>query len=136
MNLVFRRSTRTASSEEIEIFDLDSRDEAGDPVDIGKIDVHYANDQVTGTLLLWSEYVMAFNKAHASDGVTISDLTEEVIAEVTDPIGVAEEYSIEVYYPSRERFDVVSSYADDDEEEFEDDFDESSDGTDTNGRRH
>src|SRR4051794_17701533 len=131
MNLKYRRSTRTSHSEEIAIFDMENRDEEGEPIDIGKIDVHYADDQVSGTLLIWSEYALAFSQAHSSDGVTIADLIQEVIDEVTEPVGVAEDYGIEVYYPPRERSEFFSSF---DEDEELDEFDEYEDEESPNGK--
>ena len=137
MNLKFRRSTRTPHSEEIEIFDLENRDEGGEPVDIGKIDVHYADEQVAGTLLIWAEYAMAFGRAHQTDGVTMADLINEVIDEVIEPVGVAEDYSIAVFYPPRDRSEYFSSFDDDELDEF-DEFEEedSHNGKDPGGRLH
>ena len=54
MNIKLRRTARTSHSEEIAIFDADNRDEEGEAMHIGKIDVHYVEDQIVGTLLIVS----------------------------------------------------------------------------------
>jgi hypothetical protein len=118
MNLMLRRSTRTASSEEILIFDADNRDANGAAVNIGKIDVHYLDDQVVGTLLLWNEFITGFDQAHGpEDDESLDVVIQQIMTEITDALGVPSEYGIEVYYPSVQNYQFVSSYADDEDEE-------------------
>jgi hypothetical protein len=118
MNLMLRRSTRTASSEEILIFDADNRDANGAAVNIGKMDVHYLDDQVVGTLLLWNEFITGFDQAHGpEDDESLDVVIQQIMAEITDALGVPSEYGIEVYYPSVQNYQFVSSYADDEDEE-------------------
>ncbi len=118
MNLMLRRSTRTASSEEILIFDSDNRDANGAAVNIGKIDVHYLDDQVVGTLLLWNEFITGFDQAHGpQDDESLDVVIHQIMTEITDPLGVPGEYGIEVYYPSVQNYQFVSSYADDEAED-------------------
>ncbi len=133
MNLKLRRSARTPHSEEISIFDTDIKDEGGEPVNIGKIDVHYVEDQIVGTLLIWAEY--AANLTQRTPDVTMTDLIDQILEEITDPIGVPVEYGIEVYYPALAQHEFVSNYEEDDEDimDFEDE-EEPTDGT--NGRIH
>ena len=33
-----------------------------EPASIGKIDLHYVEDQIVGTLLIWAEYATAFSR--------------------------------------------------------------------------
>ncbi len=120
MNLMLRRSTRTATSEEILIFDTDNRDANGAAVNIGKIDVHYLEDQVVGTLLLWNEFITGFDQAHGpEDDESLDVVIHQIMTEITDTLGVPSEYGIEVYYPSVQNYQFVSSYADDEEEDEE-----------------
>jgi hypothetical protein len=120
MNLMLRRSTRTATSEEILIFDADNRDANGAAVNIGKIDVHYLDDQVVGTLLLWNEFIAGFDQAHGQqDDESLDVVIHQIMTEITDALGVPSEFGIEVYYPSVQNYQFVSSYADDEDEEEE-----------------
>lgn len=117
MNLMLRRSTRTASSEEVLIFDADNRDANGAAVNIGKIDVHFLDDQVVGTLLLWNEFITGFDQAHGpQDDESLDVVIHQIMTEITDALGVPSEFGIEVYYPSVQNYQFVSSYADDEEE--------------------
>src|SRR5438874_11930522 len=120
MNLKLKRMTRTPRSEEISIFDVDTRDEHDEPVNIGKLEVHYLDDQIVGTLLIWQEYATGFNRTHApGSDVTIDTLIDEILVEVSEPLGVPGEYGIEVYYPSVKNHFFVSNYSDEDEDETE-----------------
>jgi hypothetical protein len=118
MNLLLKRSTRTASSEEILIFDSDNRDANGGAVNIGKMDVHYLEDQVVGTLLLWNEFITGFDQTQGpEDEESLDVIIHQIMLEITDPLGVPSEYGIEVYYPSVQNYQFMSSYADDEDEE-------------------
>lgn len=100
MNIKLKRTTRTPHSEEIAIFDADNRDEEDNAVSIGKLDVHYLNNQIVGTLLIWQEYATGFNRMHgAGSDVTMDTLIDDILTEVSEPMGVAAEYGIEVFYP-------------------------------------
>src|SRR4029453_17338331 len=114
MNIKLKRAVRTPHSEEIDIFDTDTRDEAGDAVNIGKLEVHYLDDQVVGTLLIWQEYSQGFNQMQGSD-LTMDDLIDAILTEVTEPIGVSSEFGIEIYFPSVINHSFASNYPEDDE---------------------
>src|SRR5947209_6221072 len=116
MNLKLRRSARTANSEQITIFDTDVSDENDEPLSIGKLDVHYVEDQIVGTLLIWAEYAATFTATHKGSDVAITDLIDEILEEVSEPLGVSPEYGIEVYYPRLDQHEFVSNY-----DELEDD---------------
>jgi hypothetical protein len=119
MNIKLRRTARTPYSEEIAIFDADTRDEGGEATHIGKIDVHYVDDQIVGTLLIWAEFVTAFNRNRGPESEeTITDLIDDILAEISEPLGVAPEYGIEVYYPRMDQHEFVANY-DEDEDELE-----------------
>jgi hypothetical protein len=132
MNLKLKRVVRTPYSEEIVIFDGDTKDENNQAVNIGKLEVHYLSDQVAGTLLLWQEFAQEYNRTHAPGSEeTIDDLIDMILSEVTEPIGLPTEYGIEVYYPSVTNQSFISNYASEtdedaeaeeyDDEEYEDD---------------
>ncbi len=124
MNIKLKRVVRTPHSEEIAIFDTDTRDENEAAVNIGKLEVHYLEDQVVGTLLLWQEFTKGFavNYPPGAD-LTMDDVIDRILSEITEPLGVAGEYGIEIYYPSVSNQGFVSNYAvtgDEDEEGDED----------------
>jgi len=117
VNLKLRITTRTAHSEQIAIFDADTRDENGKAVNLGKLDVHYADDQIVGTLLIWQEYATGYNRTHGpGSDETMDTLIDAILAEVSEPLGVPAEYGVEVYYPSVQNHFFISNYADEDEE--------------------
>jgi hypothetical protein len=112
-----KRTVRTPNSEELAVFDADTRDEHGSAVNIGKIDLHFADDQVVGTLLLWQEYVTGYNRTHGPGSEENLDmLIDAILAEATEPVGVPGEYGIEVYYPSVTEHQFISNYEDDEDE--------------------
>lgn len=112
MFIKLKRASRTSHSEEMTIQFADERHMGGDEVNIGKIDVHYLGDQIVGTLLIWQEHVNAFGQA----GIDLDDVISQILAEVSEPIGVPSEYGIEIYYPSLAKQDFISNYADDEPE--------------------
>jgi hypothetical protein len=132
MNLKLRRSARTPHSEEISIFDADVKDENEEPMNIGKLDVHYVEDQIVGTLLVWAEYAGRLNADQRTD------LIDEILDEVSEPLGVSAEYGIEVYYPRLEQHEFVSNYDEfEDEDDLIDEFEEEpADGTERDGGIH
>ena len=141
MNIKLRRTARTPYSEEIAIFDAEAQDENGDTLNIGKIDVHYVEDQIVGTMLIWAEYVQNFNHAHGAESdETITDVIDEILAEICEPLGVAPEYGIEVYYPRQAQHEFVANYDEDEEdleeEEFEDEDEDDRAPNEREGRIH
>ncbi len=115
MNIKLKRAVRTPHSEEIDIIDGDLRDENDEAVSIGKLEVHYLDDQVVGTLLIWQEFAQGYNRSQGSN-VVMDDLIETILSEVTEPIGVPSEYGIEIYFPSVINHSYASHYAEDDEQ--------------------
>ena len=84
MTVKLQRVVRTATSEEIVIRDTDLTDKDGTARTIGKLDVHYSEEGVYGTLLLWPEFLDAKSKADVD-----AFIQEAIIDELTAPIGVA-----------------------------------------------
>jgi hypothetical protein len=104
MKIKLQRVVRTAASEEIVIRDLDQTDKDGGPRAIGKLDAHFTDDGIYGTLLLWPDVVDATAKA-ALDNLIV----DSIIEELTGPIGVAESYNIEFYSPDMKRYKLFSN---------------------------
>src|SRR5689334_21515191 len=137
MNLKLRRSARTPHSEEISIFDTDVKDEQEEPVNIGKLDLHYVDDQIVGTLLIWAEYASNFATAQRGTPMTMTDLIDQILDEICEPLGVPAEYGIEVYYPRLDQHEFASNYDEFEDEDLMDEFaGEDVEGTDHNGRIH
>jgi hypothetical protein len=101
-------------------------------MNIGKLDVHYVEDQIVGTLLVWAEYAGRLNADQRTD------LIDEILDEVSEPLGVSAEYGIEVYYPRLEQHEFVSNYDEfEDEDDLIEEFEEEpADGTERDGRIH
>lgn len=128
MKLKLHRTVRTQSSEEIYIYDLDLNDEAGEAVDIGKMDVHYTSDQIVGTVLFWKDWQVG----EAAGSPNLQEIVDEVLEELAEPLGVSGEYDIEYYICDRDSRQFVSNIDDefdfeDDEDFEEDEFDEDED---------
>lgn len=104
MKITLQRVVRTALSEEIVIRDLDQPDKDGVARTIGKLDIHYTDEGVYGTLLLWPELVEALGKPELDALVQ-----ESIIDEITSAIGVAETYNIELYAPDMKRYKLYSN---------------------------
>jgi hypothetical protein len=118
MNLKLKRTTRTPYSEEVSIFDMETLDANDEPVSIGKVDLHYVEDQVVGTLLIWQEFATGYRQARGSGSQeTLDDLIGAVLAELTEPVGVSATYAVEVYYPPFAGQGFASNYPDDEEGE-------------------
>jgi len=103
MNLKPKRLVRTPYSEQYALFDLDRTDENYDPLSVGKLDLHYTQHGVYGTVLFWEE---------ACEGRTWDDVLEEaelLIAEFQAPMGVSGEYALELFSPTLERYEVLSN---------------------------
>jgi hypothetical protein len=91
--LKLRRLVRTPSSEQYAIFDLDRTDEAYDPLSVGKIDLHYANEGVYGTFLLWKGAVENL----PADQVNL--LVEVILQELGEAMGLPSFYAVEFFTP-------------------------------------
>jgi|SRR5688572_8052990 len=120
MKLKLKRATRTAYSEQILIYDFDNLDAEGRPVQIGQLDVHYVEDQIVGTLLVSQEFAEGYRhiQGGGSRGQTaLDDLISEVLAEVSEPVGVPGTYAFEVYYASFTSHGFFSNYSEPEDQE-------------------
>ncbi len=128
MRLKIKRKVRTPSSEQWTLFDLDQVDEENGPQNIGKIDLHYDTDLIYATLLLWSEF------ASNQSSETVKALIDDLLDEITEPIGVPADYSLDFFTPSLQDYKFLTNFEDDleedeeVEEEDEDDTPESPNG--------
>ena len=117
MNLKLKRLVRTAGSEQYALFDLDQLDEEdGMPVTIGKLDLHYTAEGVYGTLLLWDDMTRQLGAERREEFIYA------LLDEVSQPMGVPNEYVVEFFAPTLEHYEVfhnVGLVEDDDEEEVE-----------------
>jgi len=104
MKVKLQRLVRTPTSEEIVLQDLDSADKDGAPRTMGKLDVHYTEDGIYGTLLLWPASIEAMNAA------AVRSLVEgTIIEELVRPVGVPDTYNIELYCPDLDRYELYSN---------------------------
>ena len=103
MNLKTARLVRTPHSEQYALFDLDRTDENFDPLSVGKLDIHYTQQGLYGTLLFWEE-------ADAGDSwEDIVAQAELLLAEFQTPMGVPAEYAIEFFTPSLKKYELLSN---------------------------
>ncbi len=91
MNLRLRRLVRTPHSEQFALYDLDAE---GNPVSVGKVDLHFTPDGLFGTLLLWDERLQAWNEEDLD--AFLQGLVEDLI----EPRGMPDTYAIEYFAPS------------------------------------
>lgn len=109
MNLKLKRLVRTPSSEQYALFDLDQTDDEQQPATIGKLDLHYTSEGVYGTLLLWDKVTRVLKPAQRSDFVNA------LLTEVTQPMGVPNEYVVEFFMPELDAYELFHNVAVDDE---------------------
>lgn len=105
MNVKLRRLVRTPNSEQYALFDLDQIDGEQQPVTIGKLDLHYTGEGVYGTLLLWDAVTRSLKPAQRDDFVNT------LLAELTQPMGVPNEYVVEFFRPDLEEYELFHNVA-------------------------
>lgn len=110
MNLKLRRLVRTPFSEQYALFDLDKMDENFDPTSAGKIDLHFVNEGVYGTFLLWDDVA---ERLPAND---VRNLVLTILTELCEPMGLPAEYAVEFFCPPLERYELLTNAIDADEE--------------------
>jgi hypothetical protein len=115
MRLRIKRRIRTADSEQWTLYDADTLDETGQAQTIGKLDLHYDAEMVYATLLIWSEIATEMQEA------TVKKIVDDIIEEITEPIGVPADYSLDFFTPSINDYKFYTNYDDDYNED--EDFD-------------
>jgi hypothetical protein len=98
MNLKLRRLVRTPASEQYAIFDLDRTDDDYNPISVGKVDLHYTDEGVYGTFLMW--------KGTVGDlpGDQLRLLVEVILQEVGEAMGLPSFYAVEFFTPDLEGY--------------------------------
>jgi len=119
VNLKLKRLVRTPASEQYALFDLDQLDGAGQPATIGKLDLHYTNEGMYGTLLLWDESIRTM-----AAGVRRT-FVRALLADLAQPMGVPNEFVVEFFAPTLDLYDVIHNVG------LEDDEDDEESGVDT-----
>ncbi len=107
MNLRLRRLVRTPSSEQYALFDPDRTDDNYNPMSIGKLDLHFTDDGIYGTFLLWKQ---------ATDGLPPSQveaLVEATLQEIAEPMGLPAFYAIEFFSTELASYQLYSNETED-----------------------
>lgn len=110
MNLKLKRLVRTHSSEQYALYDLNQVDADQQPLTIGKLDLHYTGEGVYGTLLLWDESTRQLRSAQRRDFVNA------ILNEITQPMGVPNEYVVEFFMPALEQYELFHNVGIDEDE--------------------
>ncbi|RIK44706.1 MAG: hypothetical protein DCC55_01705 [Chloroflexi bacterium] len=105
MNLKLKRLVRTASSEQYALFDLDQMTAERQPMTIGKLDLHYTGEGVYGTILLWDEAARQLKPAQRRR------FLHALLGEISQPMGVPNEYVVEFFAPTLEHYEVFHNVA-------------------------
>jgi hypothetical protein len=101
VNLKLKRLVRTPASEQYALFDLDQLDGAGQPATIGKLDLHFTNEGMYGTLLLWDESIRAM------PALLRRTFVRALLADLAQPMGVPNEFVVEFFAPSLDYYEVI-----------------------------
>lgn len=140
MRLRITRRIRTTTSEQWTLYDADRRNTQGEMENIGKLDLHYDEDMMYATLLLWNEFTSSIGED------ATQAIVDDLMDEATAPIGVPALYSLDFFTPTLSEYkfftndEDLDSFDDDDDDDDEDDdettevTEEDSDKPNTNGR--
>ncbi len=102
MNLRLRRLVRTPFSEQFALYRLRDEDSdengkgntKGEPITVGKVDMHFTDEGVFGTLLLWEDGIKDW------DEETLNQFIRDLIEDMCEPTGMPDSYIIEFFAPS------------------------------------
>jgi len=100
LNLKLKRLVRTHSSEQYALFDLEQLDENGQPLTIGKLDLHYTGEGTYGTILLWDESSRRLEERQRRAFI------QALLGELVQPMGLPNEYVIEFFAPELESYEL------------------------------
>lgn len=101
MNLKLKRLVRTHSSEQYALFDLDQMNAEHQPTTIGKLDIHYTDEGMYGTILLWDDL------SRAKGSTERKELVQILLDEISTPMGVPNEYVFEFFVPTLDEYEVI-----------------------------
>ena len=113
MNLKLKRLVRTPSSEQYALFDLDQLGPDRQPLTIGKLDLHFTNEGMYGTILLWDDASRRLPQAARSQFV------RALLNEISQPMGVPNEFVVEFFAPALDSYELFHNVEID--EAYEDD---------------
>jgi len=105
VNLKLKRLVRTVSSEQYALYDLEQLDDEQQPATIGKLDLHYTAEGLYGTLLLWGEELQQLRASQRRAFV------RALLDEVSQPMGVPNEYVVEFFAPTLDAYEVFHNVA-------------------------
>ncbi len=111
MNLKLKRLVRTPSSEQYALFDLDQVDAVGQPLTIGKLDLHYTGEGVYGTILLWDEASRRLRPPVRQQFI------RALLNELSQPMGVPNEFVVEFFAPKLEGYELFHNVGVEEEED-------------------
>jgi hypothetical protein len=100
---------RTPYSEQYALYHPNQLDDEGRPLSLGKLDLHYTDDGIFGTVLLWRSFAMQHSER------AIHDMIRVLMADFAAPMGVPGEYTVEYYVPEDDEYAVISTAVDEDE---------------------
>jgi hypothetical protein len=113
VNLKLKRLVRTPSSEQYALFDLDQLGPDRQPLTIGKLDLHFTNEGMYGTILLWDDASRRLPQAARSQFV------RALLNEISQPMGVPNEFVVEFFAPALDSYELFHNVEID--EAYEDD---------------
>ena len=94
INLRLRRLVRTPHSEQFALY----RADASPASTAGKIDLHFTQDGVFGTLLVWDEELLGW------DDETLDGFLRGLVEDLVEPQGMAEMYAVECFAPTLDTY--------------------------------
>ncbi len=100
VNFKLRRLVRTSSSEQ---YALSFLSDGSDPVSVGKLDLHYTDDLIIGTFLVWD---MLFAKMNEE---MLRSFIDGLVADLSEAIGLPAQYVVEYFRTDKESFHYFSN---------------------------
>ncbi|MEA3337798.1 MAG: hypothetical protein U9R25_18045 [Chloroflexota bacterium] len=116
MNLKLRRLIRTPYSEQYALFDLDAsagnraNQENGDPPSIGKLDLHFTDNGVFGTILIWDSVTATFTDDQRGAFI------EALLSEISQPMGMPDSFAVEFFSPNLDTYNLYHNIGHDNED--------------------
>jgi hypothetical protein len=98
MNLKLRRLVRTPYSEQYALFDLDAASQDGSPASIGKLDLHFTDDGVIGTVLLWKSFAATVSVAQRRAFI------DALLSDISQPAGLPGQFAVELFSPDLDTY--------------------------------
>lgn len=116
MNLKLRRLIRTPFSEQYALYDLDQAlpaeagEEVGEPPSVGKLDLHFTEDGVYGTVLLWRSAAAQLPPEQRRTFI------KALLSEISQPAGLPDTFAVEFFSPDLSTYDLYHNLDADDEQ--------------------